>query len=149
MRFVFTAIAAFLVASAVSIVSAQTGGITVKVVDSNGDPLPAATVTISHPTGYVAETALLTNAKGVVNFPVLRATGQSSVGYTINVVFPGFAPMQLTDIKVSIGDHTKQPVQLTDEIVERFYQTVADPLDESWDKISIKTKDVLIDKKIV
>ena len=119
MRFVSTAIAAFIVASAVSIVSAQTGAITVKVVDSNGDPLPAATVTISHPTGYIKEAATLTNAKGVADFPVLRATGQSSVGYTLNVVFPGFAPMQLTDIKVSIGGTTRQPVQLAEEIVER------------------------------
>jgi hypothetical protein len=108
-----------LVASAISIVSAQTGGISVKVVDSNGDPLPAATVTISHPTGYVKEAAVLTNAKGLAVFPVLRATGTSTVGYTINIVFPGFAPMQLTDVKVSMGETTRQPVQLAEEIVER------------------------------
>ena len=53
----------------------------------------AATVTISHPTGYVKEAATLTSAKGVAEFPVLRATGQTTVGYTINVVFPGFAPI--------------------------------------------------------
>lgn len=41
------------------------------------------------------------------------------------------------------------PDELTDEIVERFFRTVADPLDEAWNKISIKTKDVLIEKKIV
>jgi len=107
------------VASAVSIVSAQTGGISVKVVDSTGEPLPAATVTITHPTGYVKEAATLTNAKGLADFPVLRATGTSSVGYTLNIVFPGFAPMQLTDVKVSMGETTRQPVQLAEEIVER------------------------------
>jgi hypothetical protein len=41
------------------------------------------------------------------------------------------------------------PSELTDEIIERFNRTIADPLDKAWDKISIKTKDVLIDKKIV
>jgi len=100
-------------------VSAQTGGISVKVVDGTGEPLPAATVTITHPTGYVKEAATLTNAKGLAEFPVLRATGQSSVGYTLNIVFPGFAPMQLTDVKVSMGETTRQPVQLAEEIVER------------------------------
>ena len=120
MRLVRFAVAAFLVASAFSIVSAQTGGISVKVIDSTGEPLPAATVTISHPTGYVKEAATLTNAKGLAVFPVLRATGQSSVGYTLNIVFPGFAPLQLTDVKVSMGKTTRQPVQLAEEIVERI-----------------------------
>ena len=41
------------------------------------------------------------------------------------------------------------PSELTDELVERFHRTVADPLDEAWDKISIKTKNVLIEKKVV
>jgi hypothetical protein len=119
MRFVRTAIAAFIVAGAVSIVSAQTGGIFVSVVDGNGEPLPAATVSISHPTGYVKDASMLTNRKGVAEFPVLRATGTSTEGYSVNVVMPGFAPMQQNDVKVSIGKTTRLPIQLSEEIVER------------------------------
>ena len=132
MKFVRIAVAAFLVASAVSIVSAQTGGISVKVIDSTGEPLPAATVTITHPTGYVKEAATLTNAKGLAVFPVLRATGQSSVGYTLNIVFPGFAPMQVTDVKVSMGQTTKQPVQLAEEIVERVTVVATTDVVVAW-----------------
>ncbi|HXV77379.1 MAG TPA: TonB-dependent receptor [Candidatus Polarisedimenticolaceae bacterium] len=117
MRIVRAVIATFSVAAAISVVSAQSGGIEVTVLDSEGQPLPAATVTISHPTGYVKETAQLTNKDGVVAFPVLRATG-SSVGYNINVAFPGFASMQLTDIKVNIGRTNNLPIQLQAEITE-------------------------------
>jgi outer membrane receptor protein involved in Fe transport len=100
-----------------SVVSAQSGGIQVSVMDSDGQPLPAATVEISHPTGYVGTTAVLTDAKGIAEFPVLRATG-SSAGYNIKVSFPGFASVQLTDQKVSIGQKTRLPIQLQQEITE-------------------------------
>lgn len=51
--------------------------------------------------------------------------------------------------KESVAWIRANPDGLTDEIVERFFRTVADPLDEAWDKISVRTKDVLIAKKIV
>lgn len=43
----------------------------------------------------------------------------------------------------------ENPSDVTEEITERFYRTVADPLDDAWAKISIKAKNVLIEKKIV
>ena len=128
MRFVRAAVVAFILAAAVSTVAAQTGGITVKVVDSSGEPLPAATVTISHATGYVGETASLTNANGLVDFPVLRATGTSGVGYRISIAFPGFAPTVLTDVKVRVGETSVQTVKMSEEIVEEVKVTASVPV---------------------
>jgi hypothetical protein len=128
MRFVRAAVVAFIVAAAVSSVAAQTGGITVKVVDSSGEPLPAATVTISHATGYVAETSSLTNANGLVDFPVLRATGSSGVGYRLSISFPGFAPTMISDIKVRVGETSVQTVKMTEEIVEEVKVTASVPV---------------------
>jgi hypothetical protein len=119
MRHLRTAFGALLLAAGLSNVSAQTGSVVVQVADSHGDPLPAATVTITHALGYVKATAVLTNRNGVAEFQVLRPTGGTTEGYTIDIVFPGFAPMQLPDIKVHIGKTTKLPVRLAEEIVER------------------------------
>jgi hypothetical protein len=118
MRFVRTALATIVVALAVSVAAAQSGGLTVLVVDSNG-PLPGATVTISHETGYVKTTSMLTNADGIVELPVLRP----GKGYTVEVSFPGFAPRHIPDIHIRIGENQPLTVQLAEEIVERVKVT--------------------------
>ena len=120
MRWVRSAIAVLVAAFAVSLAAAQTGGLEVTVTDGQSEPLPGAVVTISHEQGYVKETGVQTNPKGIASFPVLRATGSSGKGYTVTVTFPGFAPQRLTGILVRIGDTTRQAVQLSEELVERI-----------------------------
>ena len=56
-------------AGAATATLAQVGGFTVVVTDEEGDPLPAATVTISHETGFIKTTAESTDAQGTVRFP--------------------------------------------------------------------------------
>ena len=51
---------------------AQTGGLTIQVLDSDGAPLPGATVSISHELSYVKTTAEVSDARGLVRFPILR-----------------------------------------------------------------------------
>ena len=114
MKFVRTALAAMVVLLAISAASAQSGGLTILVVDSNG-PLPGATVTISHEVGYVATTAVLTNPRGLAEFPVLRP----GKGYVVEVSFPGFSSRRYGDIHVKINETTPLTVQLAEEIVER------------------------------
>ena len=140
MRFVRAALVAFILAAAVSTVAAQTGAITVKVVDSSGQPLPAATVTISHATGYVAENSALTDARGVVEFPVLRATGASGIGYRIAIAFPGFAATVLTDVKVRVGESSVQTVKMSEEIVEQVKVTAESAPLIDLDRTSQTTK---------
>jgi len=115
-----TVIAACFVALVVAPALAQTGGITVQVLDPAGDPLPGATVTISHPTGYVKATAQPSDSKGVVAFPVLRATGSAGVGYTIQISMAGFSSVQLTDLKVRIGETTNLPIKISARLEERI-----------------------------
>jgi hypothetical protein len=113
-----TALAAIVILLAVSGAAAQSGGLTVKVMDSNG-PLPGATVTISHETGFVKTTSVLTNPDGVVEFPVLRP----GRGYVIQVSFPGFASRRIADIQIKLNDNIPLSVQLAEEIVERVKVT--------------------------
>jgi len=115
-----TIIAACFVALLVAPAFAQTGGINVRVLDPSGDPLPGATVTISHPTDYVKPTAQQTNTKGAVIFPVLRATGSAGIGYTIQISMPGFSSMQVTDLKVRIGEMVDLPVKISTSMEERI-----------------------------
>jgi hypothetical protein len=119
MRTKRTIIAACFVAWFVAPALAQTGGIDVRVVDPSGDPLPGATVTISHPTDYVKPTAHQTDSKGLVSFPVLRATGSAGVGYTIQIAMPGFSSLQFTDLKVRIGKSVTLPVRMSVQMEER------------------------------
>jgi len=114
MKLVRTGLAAMVVLLAISAASAQSGGLRVYVVDSNG-PLPGATVTISHEVGYVATTSVLTDAKGVAEFPVLRP----GKGYIVEVSFPGFSMRRYGDIHIKINETTPLQVQLAEEIVER------------------------------
>jgi hypothetical protein len=115
-----------LVLAGFTVASAQTGGLTVIVTDPEGVPLPGATVTISHETSFVKTTAVMTNDRGMAEFPVLRP----GPGYMIQVSFPGFASLQFPDLRVKIGEEQKLPVQLTEEIVERVkVQTEGEVID--------------------
>lgn len=120
MRTMRAIIAACFVALIVAPALAQTGGIKVRVLDPSGDPLPGASVTISHPTDYVKPTAQQTNSKGTVAFPVLRATGTAGIGYTIQISMPGFSSMQFTDLKVRIGETVNLPVKVSASMEERI-----------------------------
>jgi len=120
MRTMRTIIAACFVAWVVAPALAQTGGINVRVLDPAGDPLPGATVTISHPTDYVKTTAQQSNREGEAIFPVLRPTGSAGVGYTIQISMPGFSAVQVTDIKVRIGETKQLPVKISARLEERI-----------------------------
>ncbi|HKQ62333.1 MAG TPA: carboxypeptidase regulatory-like domain-containing protein [Candidatus Polarisedimenticolaceae bacterium] len=117
MRLLRFASALSVVALAVTAAMAQgAGGMVVRVADSAGQPLPGATVTISHPSGFIKETASMTDVKGIVEFPVLRASG--SPGYTVQISFPGFATARFANLAIKIGETTQLPVQLQEEMVE-------------------------------
>jgi len=113
MRTLRTIIAACFVALTVVPAVAQTGGIDVRILDPSGDPLPGATVTISHPTDYVKATSQQSNKYGTAVFPVLRATGNAGVGYTIQISMPGFSTVQFTDVKVRIGETVRLPIKIS------------------------------------
>ena len=110
-----SALAACVVAFAMTTVAAQTGGIDVVVTDAEGSPLPGATVTISHDAGYVKTMAELTDANGIVRFPVLRAGS----GYAVQVSFPGFNAIRQTDLRVRINSTLVVKTQMIEEFEER------------------------------
>jgi carboxypeptidase family protein len=146
MRWVRPVIAVLVAAFAVSLAAAQSGGLEVTVTDGQNEPLPGAVVTISHEQGYVKETPSQTNPKGVAEFPVLRATGASGKGYTITVTFPGFAPQRLSDIKVRIGETTRLPVMLSEELVERVkVEAASDVVDLEDTSQTMKFSDEFIE----
>lgn len=127
MKLVRIGVIALVALFAVSAAFAQTGGLRVRVVDSNG-PLPGAIVTISHETGYVKTTSLQTDVDGVAVFPVLRP----GKGYAIEVSFPGFGTRRVSDLQVRIGDTVDLPIQLAEELTERVKITAnADVIDLS------------------
>ena len=104
---------------AASAAQAQVGGITVKVTDESGAPLPGATVTIRHETSYVKTTSELTDAHGIVRFPVLRPGD----GYTIEVSFPGLTPLRFGDLRVRLNEDQQLDVRLTAGLVEEVHVT--------------------------
>jgi hypothetical protein len=113
-----TTLATIVVLLGASAAFAQSGGLVVVVTDSNG-PLPGATVTISHETGFVKTTSVLTNKDGVAEFPVLRP----GPGYTVEVSFPGFQTARLPDLRVALSKKQTVPVQLSEEQIERVKVT--------------------------
>ncbi len=125
----------FFVAAAWSSATAQSGGITVRVVDPDGNPLPGANVTISHATGSVATTTEQSDAAGLVVFPVLRP----GAGYSIQVWFPGMSPGVERDLRVGVGDYRRLTVQLFRQLSERI-KIVADRQVIDIDKTEASTK---------
>jgi hypothetical protein len=79
-------LAVTLVILAVTSVAAQSGGLKVKVVDAEDNTgLPGATVILSNTQGLIDQTAYQTDAKGIADFPILRAGG----GYVVEVQMSG------------------------------------------------------------
>ena len=109
-----------LLASAVSVASAQsTGGLRIRVID-NSDKTPAigAAVTLSNTNQLVATTTIMVNNDGVALFPVLRA----GKGYVIDVVLDGYARIK-QEASVSIGSESVIVISLAPEQVERVVVT--------------------------
>ncbi len=99
--------------------AAQVGGLKVAVRDSEGAPLPGATVTISHELGYLKTTSELTDEQGLVHFPVLRP----GRGYTIQISFPGLSPLRYDDIRVRLNEQQVLAVEMIGEITEQVRVT--------------------------
>ena len=114
MRFARTAAAVCVLLMAVSVAVAQTGGLKIVVLDEEGLPLPGSTVTISNEMGYVKTTSELTNAKGLVDFPVLRP----GPGYSIQVSFPGASTRRHDELRVKLSETTSLQIQMIDELTE-------------------------------
>ena len=114
-----TAFAICIVMLSVSAAFAQSGGITVSVLDGNGSPLPGATVTISHETGSVKTTAQLTGANGKARFPVLRPGS----GYSIHVAFPGYSPVRHEDLRVRSSGNLDLTIEMIQAIQEQVLVT--------------------------
>ena len=100
---------------AVTLVAAATGSLEILVLDSNGAPLPGATVTISSERGHIKTTSIFTDKHGLARFPVLRP----GKGYIIDVAFPGFVSRHLESIRVHSSQANRIEIRLTEEITER------------------------------
>ncbi len=141
MKFIRLALAVCVIALAFSAASAQTGGLSVQVLDSDGNPLPGATVTISNPLGYVGTSAVLSNKKGFADFPVLRP-GEA---YKIQVTFPGFSPFVQDDIRIRINDNQTLPIQMMSQVTERVkVVATTDVIDIDKTEASTKFSDSFI-----
>jgi hypothetical protein len=120
---------------------AQVGSLSVFVVDAEGAPLPGATVTVGHETGFVKTTAELTDARGVVRFPVLRP----GAGYKIQVSFPGFSPIRYEDLRVRVNDRQTLRVQMIEAVREEVRVTAErDVVDLDTTETSTKFSDEFI-----
>jgi hypothetical protein len=120
MRFIRTLGALALLAFAATAVSAQaTGGLKIRVVDnSDKSAVIGAAVTLSSANKLVATTTLLTDADGVVLFPVLRA----GAGYVVTVIMDGYAGIR-QETSVSIGSQKDVALALVPELSERVVVT--------------------------
>jgi hypothetical protein len=115
MRFARTALVGCIVLLAVTAAVAQTGGIEVTVTDSEGLPLPGATVTISNKLGYIKTTTEVSDRNGIVVFPVLRP----GEGYSVQISFPGFSPIRYDDQRVKLSSTQSLRVQMIEAIQEQ------------------------------
>lgn len=115
MNVVRTTMATLAVLAAATAASAQSGGLTVKVVDaSDQSPLPGATVVLTNAIQLVAETVVQTDVDGVVEFPILRPGG----GYIVQVTMPGYATVRKDEIRVKISENQTLVLPLGAEITE-------------------------------
>ena len=119
MRFLGTAVTACLLLLLAGPALAQTGGLAVRVSDTEGEPLPGVRVTLTSDRGLVRETTFVTDRDGVVEFPVLRP----GEGYALEIAMGGFAPLRLADLRVRINQSPTIPVRLTEELLERVQVT--------------------------
>ena len=108
---------ALLLAFAATAVRAQsTGGLRVRVIDNaDKSPVVGASVTISSATHLVPTTTIVTDAKGVANFPVLRV----GAGYVVTVIMDGYAGVR-EDASVAGDTSRDMVVALAPEHVEKI-----------------------------
>lgn len=103
------AMAVALVASAPAFAQETTSSIQ-GTVTANGEPVPGATVTITHvPSG--TRSTLTTDSTGNFNANGLRIGGP----FTVVVNAPGYPSSQITDINTVIGQPYTLPVELADQ----------------------------------
>jgi len=115
MKLIRTALATIVVAAAITSAAAQSGALTVKVVDGADQiPLPGATVVLSSALQLVGESAVQTNIDGRAEFPILRPGG----GYIVQVSMPGYATVRQDEIRVSISGAQTLTITLGEEITE-------------------------------
>ena len=82
---------------AVGSVAAQSGGLTIKVVDAaDQSPLPGALVILTNTVQLISETAVLTDPDGLAEFPILRAGG----GYIVQVTLEGQPLRYLNELEL-------------------------------------------------
>jgi hypothetical protein len=113
-------LAVTLVILAVTSVAAQSGGLKVKVVDAEDNTgLPGATVILSNTQGLIDQTAYQTDAKGIADFPILRAGG----GYVVEVQMSGYGTVRKTDVRVRIGQTENLVIAVGDAFVEEVTTT--------------------------
>ena len=115
MRLLFRALVLLAAATACASALAQSGGLRVRVTDGGtGSPVAGATIVLSSATQQVATTTTRTDAAGLAEFPVLRAGG----GYLVRVSAPGYATLDLADLRVSPERVQVVPVGLFPEVHE-------------------------------
>jgi hypothetical protein len=98
-----------------------TGAISGRVVDRDGAPLASVTVALSMPESEAANRGTVTDSAGVFRFSTLVSGSQ----YTIEVSFPGLAPVILDDVEVQAGRVTPLSIvmQPAEELTERIRVT--------------------------
>src|SRR6266851_7503684 len=74
--------------------------------DSNGAVIPGATVTVANPATSLRRQAT-TNSEGYFTFPLLPPTT-----YTVRVEGQGFAPAQIQNVVLNVGDQKALQIQL-------------------------------------
>jgi len=115
MKLIRTALATIVVAAAITSAAAQSGALTIKVVDgADQTPLPGATVVLSNALQLVGESAVQTNIDGLAEFPILRPGG----GYIVQVAMPGYATVRQDEIRVSISGAQTLTITLGEAITE-------------------------------
>ncbi|RMG42684.1 MAG: TonB-dependent receptor, partial [Acidobacteria bacterium] len=93
------------------------GGVRVtvyEVTDAGNEPMPGATVILSHPGGQFPEAGAVTDANGQALFPVVPALA----GYAVKVSMPGYATTVRDGVKVVPNQITDVVVALTPEKTE-------------------------------
>ena len=94
---------------------AASGGLSVRVLDTGGDALPGAVVTLSNTKQLVARSAVVTGPDGIAEFPVLTPGD----GYTIEVSFPGYARYTVPGLRVRSGEQPRIEVRMAPAIEEQ------------------------------
>jgi hypothetical protein len=120
MKWVRAAGAIVLVALAVTTAAAQaTGGLRIRVVDNaDKSAVKGAAVTLTNTNKLVATSTLITDAKGIALFPVLRA----GPGYIVTIIMDGYAGIR-QELTVTNGQQKDVAIALAPEHVERVVVT--------------------------